>query len=102
MKDKDVIEIPGAISCGTRLDPMSAKRVARWMGRLFEGGASECIVDMTAVETLDSSGFGSFVSAVRRLGQDGGRVSVICNNVVRALFETAGVTRFITLVGEPA
>jgi len=87
------------ILVGQRLDAQSAKRFARSMARLVESGSRECIIDLTKTEAVDSSGFGSLIAAVRKIGDIGGVVAIVCNNAtVRRLFEVAGLTRFVPVV----
>jgi len=87
------------ILVGPRLDAQSAKRFARSMTRLVESGSRECIIDLSNTEAVDSSGFGSLIAAVRKIGDIGGVVAIVCSNVtVRRLFEVAGLTRFVPVV----
>ena len=88
-----------AIAVGQRLDAQSAKRFARSMSKLVESGSRECIIDLSATEAVDSSGFGSLIAAVRKIGDIGGVVAIVCTNVtVRRLFEIAGLTRIVPIV----
>jgi anti-sigma B factor antagonist len=88
-----------AIIVGQRLDAQSAKRFARSMAKLVESGSRECIIDLSQTEAVDSSGFGSLVAAVRKIGDLGGVVAIVCTNAtVRRLFEIAGLTRFVPVV----
>jgi len=93
-------EIPSdEIRVGERLDAQSAKRFARSMARLVESGSRECIIDLSNTEAVDSSGFGSLIAAVRKIGDIGGVVAIVCGNpTVRRLFEIAGLTRFVPVV----
>ena len=93
-------DIPSdAIEVGRRLDAESAKRFARSMAKLVESGSRECIVDLSSTEAVDSSGFGSLVAAVRKIGDLGGVVAIVCKDTtVRRLFEIAGLTRFVPVV----
>ena len=87
------------ILVGPRLDAQSAKRFARSMTRLVESGARECIIDLSNTTAVDSSGFGSLVAAVRKIGDLGGVVAVVCRDAtVRRLFEVAGITRIVPVV----
>ena len=84
------------ILVGERLDAQSAKRFARSMTRLVESGSRDCIIDLSKTEAVDSSGFGSLIAAVRKIGDIGGVVAIVCSNTtVRRLFEVAGLTRFV-------
>src|SRR5690349_14627957 len=87
------------ILVGQRLDAQSAKRFARSMTKLVESGSRECIIDLSNTEAVDSSGFGSLIAAVRKIGDIGGVVAIVCSNAtVRRLFEVAGLTRFVPVV----
>lgn len=87
------------IQVGERLDAQSAKRFARSMTKLVESGSRECIIDLTKTEAVDSSGFGSLIAAVRKIGDIGGVVAIVCSNkTVRRLFEVAGLTRLVPIV----
>ena len=69
------------------------------MPRWLERGNRECIIDMSAIEDVDSSGFGSLIAAVRKVEDAGGATTVVCTNpTVRRLFEVAGVTRLVPVV----
>jgi len=89
-----------AISVGSRLDADNAKRFARSMTKLVDSGLRECIIDMSQTTAVDSSGFGSLVAAVRKIGDVGGVVAIVCKDAtVRRLFEIAGLTRLVPIVG---
>jgi anti-anti-sigma factor len=88
-----------AISVGRSLDAQTAKKFARSMTKLVESGTKDCIIDMTSTEAVDSSGFGSLIAAVRRVGDCGGTIAIVCRNAtVRRLFEIAGITRLVPVV----
>jgi len=88
-----------AIAVGQRLDAQSAKRFARSMSKLVDSGSRECIIDLSATEAVDSSGFGSLIAAVRKIGDLGGVVAIVCTNAtVRRLFEIAGLSRMVPIV----
>jgi len=87
------------IVVGKSLDASTSKRFARSMTRWLERGNRECIIDMSAIEAVDSSGFGSLIAAVRKVEEAGGATTVVCTNpTVRRLFEVAGVTRLVPVV----
>jgi anti-anti-sigma factor len=84
---------------GISLDCANAKRLARWMDKSVCDGVMDCIIDMSAVQTLDSAGLAVFVAAVRRLAQAGGWAIVVSQHAaVRAVFEIAGLTRILSVV----
>lgn len=90
---------PTTIVVGRRLDATSAKRFGRSIAKLVAAGARECIIDMSEVEALDSSGFGSLIAAFRKMEEVGGSVIVVCNNpTICRLFEIAGISRIVPVV----
>lgn len=83
----------------TRLDASNARRITRWIARSVDRGTRKCIIDVSSVEAVDSSGFGSLVAAARRLQDVGGLVVVVCSqSTLRRLFEIAGLTRILPVV----
>src|SRR5579863_10223155 len=93
-------DIPSdAIAVGRRLDAQSAKRFARAMQKLVDSGSRECIIDLSNTNAVDSSGFGSLVAAIRKIGDIGGVVAIVCHEpTVRRLFEIAGLSRMVPIV----
>ena len=92
--------VADAIDVGSRLDAQNARRFARSMSRLIDAGLRDCIIDLSRTEAVDSSGFGALVAAVRRIGDLGGAVAIVCKDTaVRRLFEVAGLTRLVPVVG---
>ena len=91
------------VRVGTHLDTTNAKRFARSMARLADRPSALCIIDMSDIDVVDSSGFGSLISAVRKIEEAGGAAAVVCTNpTIRRLFEVAGVTRVVPVVSRLA
>ena len=91
--------ISDTIVIGRRLDASCARRLARSVGRVMESGMHDCTIDMSAVESADSAGFGALIAALRKLGAVGTYAAVVCSNpTVRRLFEVAGITRLVPVV----
>ena len=91
------------VQVGTRLIASNAKRFGRSMLRLVQHSAVLCIIDMSEVEVVDSSGFGSLISAIRKVEEAGGAAAIVCTNpTVRRLFEVAGITRIVPVVTQVA
>jgi anti-sigma B factor antagonist len=67
------------------------------MGRV-NAGDRQLIVDLSAVEFIDSTAIGVLVGALKRLGADGGSLLLVCNNEdIRSIFETIGLEHVIPL-----
>jgi anti-anti-sigma factor len=58
-------------------------------------GASEVIVDLTAVGFIDSVGLGLLISAHRRLAEDGLGLRILVPEKLRLLFDIAGLTEVL-------
>lgn len=87
------------ITVGASLDVSSARQFARAITRVTQGRPSHVIVDMSKTRTVDSSGFGSLVAGLRKLGEFGATPLVVCSNsAVRRLMDFAGVARMTTVV----
>jgi len=87
------------VSIDGHLDANSARGLMRAIRRLLQSGLRRCILDLTAVDAVDSAGFGTLIGSVRKIEEAGGTSIVVCANpTVRRLFEIAGVTRFVPVV----
>jgi anti-anti-sigma factor len=81
------------------LDGSCAKSLGAALKRLIATGERECIVDLSAVEAVDSAGFGALIAALRKIEQAGARAVVVCPNpAVRRLFEIADISAFMPVV----
>ena len=88
-----------AIAVGPHLDASSARRFARAVSRLADRRLSHVIVDMSKTQSVDSSGFGSLISGLKKLTDAGSTPLVVCSNPsVRRLMDFAGVTRMFRVV----
>jgi anti-sigma B factor antagonist len=94
--------VSDTISVGRKLDTSVAKRFTRTIGKLVASGARACTIDLSAVESADSGGFGALMMALRKLEEVGAHVVVVCSNpAIRKLFEVATVSRFAPVVTRP-
>ena len=67
------------------------------MGRV-NAGDRQLIVDLSAVEFIDSTAIGVLVGALKRLGANGGSLLVVCDNEdIRGIFETVGLEHVMPL-----
>ena len=90
---------PDTITVGPRLDASCAKQFARTISRMADRRAPFVIIDMAKTEAVDSSGFGSLISGLRKLAEAGAGAVIVCSNAsVRRLMDFAGVTRMIAVV----
>lgn len=89
------------LEIGKRLDVSTARRFARSIAKLIASGWRTFVFDMTATTSVDSSGFGSLVAAVRKIEEAGGAVAIACaDTTLRRLFEVAGITGLVAVVDD--
>jgi stage II sporulation protein AA (anti-sigma F factor antagonist) len=87
------------IAVGSSLDVSSARGFARAIARLAQRRLSHVIVDMSKTKAVDSSGFGSLISGLKKLNEAGATPLVVCSDPsVRRLMDFAGVARMFTIV----
>jgi anti-anti-sigma factor len=91
---------PGdSISVGPSLDASSARQFARAITRMAQRRLSHVIVDMSKTNVVDSSGFGSLISGLKKLNEAGSTPLVICSDPsVRRLMDFAGLARMVRIV----
>ena len=87
------------ISIATTFDAVGARRFARSIARLIGRHPSFAIVDMSKTTSVDSSGFGSLISGLKKLDEAGTTPYVVCTEPsVRKLMDFTGVSRMFTVV----
>jgi anti-sigma B factor antagonist len=80
------------------IDFDGAPQLKRRIVSRIEAGDRQLIVDLSAVEFIDSTAIGVLVGALKRLSADGGTLAVVCDNEdVRSIFETVGLENVIPL-----
>ncbi len=94
-----MIAPPDTITVGATFDATGARRFARAVTRSAQRRPAFVVVDMSRTQSVDSSGFGSLVSGLKKLGEVGATPYVVCSNPsVRRLMDFAGVSRMFTIV----
>ena len=87
------------VAVGSNFDIAAARRFARAVSRMAQRRPSFVIVDMSKTESVNSSGFGSLISGLKKLSDAGATLYVVCTNPsVRRLMDFAGVNRMFTIV----
>ena len=89
----DVIVIIGEI------DLYSASALKETVYEVLDSGASNLIMDMTALEFMDSSGLGVLVGALKRVRSTGGSLWLVCNrdNLLK-VFKLTGLDKVFVIV----
>lgn len=90
--DIDVLELEG------RLDASSAKEIKEKVSALAKENRINLVMDMAAVEFMDSSGLGSLVGSLRLVNELGGDIKVASlQDPVRAIFELTRLHRIFEI-----
>ena len=88
INDVEVLKLEG------RLDASSAKDLKENVGSLTQENHIRFIIDMGAVDFIDSSGLGSLVSSLRTVNKLGGDIKISAlQDQVRAIFELTRLHR---------
>jgi anti-sigma B factor antagonist len=77
-----------------------APQFKRRISSLIEAGDRQLVIDLSAVDFIDSTAIGVLVGAIKRLRAVGGSLAVVCDNDdVHAIFEAVGLENVIPLHG---
>ena len=65
---------------------------------LVNDGATRLVLDLEAVDFLDSTGLGTIVSVLKRVRTHGGDLRLVCTEArIRRLFEITGLDKAVPL-----
>ena len=94
-------EIPLVKPTVKRLDASVALPFKQAVQEVVEGGEKALVLDLQAVQFMDSSGLGAMVSILKALG--GGGKLAVCNvgNAVMSLFKLTRMDKVFTIVATP-
>ncbi len=80
------------------VDVYTAPLLRQKLVELADSGVSRIVVNMEAVEFLDSTGLGVLVAALNRLRRQDGDVELICSQArILRVFEITGLTKVFTI-----
>jgi anti-sigma B factor antagonist len=86
------------LSVEGEVDVYTAPILRQKLVELAETGVSRIIVNLEAVEFLDSTGLGVLVAALNRARRDGGDLELICSGRrILRVFEITGLTKVFTI-----
>jgi anti-sigma B factor antagonist len=92
-----VVEVAGEIHVST------ASQFGEHLKGVERDGCQALVLDLTAVEFIDSTGLGVLITSGRRLSRAGGRMAIVCANpTVLRLFEITGTDRTLDIRPELA
>jgi len=79
------------------IDVFTAPRFKEALNTIIAAGQKDLIINMARVSYMDSSGFGTLLSATKRLRPEGGSVNLVaCNSAIDRMLR---ITRLNTIFG---
>ncbi len=81
-----------------RLDAASAEQFKTFLFEQIDGGGSRMVVDLSEVRFMDSSGLGTLVSALKKIGDSGQLVLAAAQPAVLDLFNLTSMDRLFTIL----
>lgn len=80
------------------VDVYTAPRLKQQTIELLQAGVLHVVVDLTAVDYLDSTALGVLIGGLKRLRERGGTLDLICPNPrIRRIFEITGLDRIFDI-----
>ena len=77
-----------------QIDLYSAPTFKTALVEALDDGITDLVVDLTAVDFMDSTGLGVLVGVSKRLRQAGGSVSIVtADETIKRIFEISGLTK---------
>lgn len=94
IRQRDGLQI---LDVSGEIDVYTAPRFKEVVNGVIASGQNHLIVNMENVTYMDSSGFGTLLSATKRLRPEGGTVNLVkCNNPITRMLR---ITRLDTIFG---
>ena len=86
------------IAVGGEIDVYTAPKLREKLISLVESGSYQLIVDMEAVEFLDSTGLGVLVGGLKRVRAHDGFIDLVCTQSrILRIFRITGLNRVFTI-----
>ena len=80
------------------VDVATVPRLREQLHALVASGTPRIVVDLDAVDFLDSTGLGVLVGALKRVRANGGELALVCTAArIRKVFEVTGLTKVFAL-----
>jgi anti-sigma B factor antagonist len=89
------------VSLRGEIDVYTAPRLRQTLIDLIGGGATDLVVDMSAVDFLDSTGLGVLVGGLKRVkAKDGMLKLVVSQEKILKIFDITGLTKVFPIFGD--
>ncbi|MCU1350982.1 MAG: anti-sigma factor antagonist [Acidimicrobiales bacterium] len=98
----DVTERDGwaVVAVGGEIDVATAPRLREQLITLVNDGHHRIVVDLGAVDFLDSTGLGVLVGALKRVRTHDGDLALVCDEPrILKVFEITGLTKVFAMYG---
>jgi anti-sigma B factor antagonist len=86
------------IALAGEVDVYTSPRLKQEMVELLNQGTSRLVIDLSAVEYLDSTGLGVLIGGLKRAREREGDLRLICDNLrILRIFEITGLTKIFDI-----
>jgi len=86
------------LEVGGEIDVYTAPRLKEQLLELVDSGHRHIVVDLEAVEFLDSTGLGVLVGGLRRIRTQGGHLALVCSQErILKIFRITGLSGFFDI-----
>lgn len=98
MDTRTVEKEPPVITLEGEVDVYTAPELKKQMITLLEAGARELVVDLTAVDYLDSTVLGVLIGGLKRMRERDGNLRLVCPSPrIRRIFEITGLDKIFDI-----
>jgi len=98
VETRNVQEGVAVIGLSGEVDVYTSPRLKQEMVDLLNRGTVKLVVDLSAVEYLDSTGLGVLIGGLKRARERDGDLRLICDNLrILRIFEITGLTKIFDI-----
>ena len=88
------------VTVGGEIDVATAPRLREQLIALVNGGSYHLVIDLEAVDFIDSTGLGVLIGALKRVRTQGGELALVCTERrILKVFEITGLDRVFRIGG---
>ena len=91
------------VAVGGEIDVYTAPRLRDTIASLVAGGAYDLVIDLSAVEFLDSTGLGVLVGGLKKVRAHDGSLSLVCDQErLLKIFRITGLSKVFSIHADQA